>query len=102
MNKKQTDPFKNLVLDEYEKEIEKELEKGHFKRSDDFEERKKLFEEAAKRHVELQKSKSITLRINQKDLIRLKAKAKREGIPYQTLISLLIHQYAEGKTSVEL
>jgi predicted DNA binding CopG/RHH family protein len=96
------DPFKKLVLDDYEQEIERELEAGHYVRAENFQENKKLLEEAAARHLELQKSKSVTLRLNQKDLIRIKAKAKREGIPYQTLISLLIHHYAEGKTTLKL
>jgi predicted DNA binding CopG/RHH family protein len=34
----------------------------------------------------------ITLRIAQQDLIRLKAKAMREGMPYQTLIGSILHK----------
>jgi len=45
----------------------------------------------------LQKSKPVTLRINQFDLIRVKAKAKRKNIPYQTLLGFLIRQYAQGE-----
>jgi predicted DNA binding CopG/RHH family protein len=36
----------------------------------------------------------ITIRVPQTDLARLKAKALREGIPYQTAINALIHKYA--------
>ena len=36
----------------------------------------------------------ITIRVPQADLARLKAKALREGIPYQTAINALIHKYA--------
>ena len=35
----------------------------------------------------------ISLRVPQGDLTRLKSRALREGIPYQTLINSLIHKY---------
>ena len=57
-----------------------------------------MMEEAAARWLEFQESKSITLRVKKKDLIRLQAKAARNNMPYQTLINLLINNYAEGKT----
>lgn len=91
-----------VPLDDYEKELEAFLNEGKFQRAENFEETKKMLEEAAKRHVELKKSKSITLRVKQEDLIKLKARAKREGIPYQTLISMLIRQFAEGKTTIKI
>jgi predicted DNA binding CopG/RHH family protein len=34
----------------------------------------------------------ITLRIAQQDLMRLKAKAMSEGMPYQTLIGSILHK----------
>ena len=34
--------------------------------------------------------------------MKLKAKAARNNIPYQTLIGLLINHYAEGKTKLTL
>ncbi|GEM_PF-624249 len=99
---KKFDPFKNLVLDEYEREIEEALERDEYRPSKDFQETKLFFEEAAKRHIELQESKSITLRVKKRDLIKLKAKAARNNIPYQTLIGLLINGYTEGKTRLTL
>lgn len=45
---------------------------------------------------------SNILRVNIEDLIKIKAKAKRNGIAYQTLISLLIRQYIKGETEVIL
>ncbi len=35
----------------------------------------------------------ISLRVPKRDLTRLKSRALREGIPYQTLINALIHRY---------
>ncbi len=102
MKNKKNNPFENLILDEYEQEIEDALERGEFLSEPDFEDTKKMFEEAAKRHIELQESKSITFRIKKRDLIKLKAKAERNNIPYQTLISLLIKNYNEDKTKLTL
>lgn len=36
------------------------------------------------------------------DLVKVKAKAIRNGIAYQTLIGLLIRQYVKGETEVNL
>ena len=39
------------------------------------------------------KTKNINIRINEFDLDQLKQKAEDEGIPYQTLISSVLHKY---------
>ena len=102
MQKQKFDPFNNLVLDKYEQEIEDALAKGEYINDPDFSKNKKLFEEAAENHIQLRQSKSITLRVNQEDLIKVKAKAKRRNVPYQTLINILINQYAKGKVDLIL
>ena len=43
-----------------------------------------------------QERKAITLRLQNRDITRLKSMARRKGIPYQTLISSILHQYANG------
>lgn len=89
-----------IVLDKYEQEIENAMEKDQFVKAGNFQQTKKLFAEAAKTHKELHKTKRITLRVKQEDLIKVKVKAKKNSIPYQRLISALIHQYAEGKMNL--
>lgn len=42
----------------------------------------------------MQKPQSINIRVAQRDLARIKALAAEQGIPYQTLIGALIHQYS--------
>lgn len=42
------------------------------------------------------KDKRINIRISEKDLMALQKRAIREGIPYQTLISSLLHKYLTG------
>ncbi len=103
MNKtKKFDPFKNLVLDKYEQEIEEALERDEYVPAKNAGEINKMLDEAVKNYPELEESRSITLRVKKKDLIRLKAKAYRNNVPYQTLISLLIRQYIKGEKEVVL
>lgn len=95
LNKKH---FSEIPLDNYEKELKEFLDRGEFVSDPDFKKNKKKWIEMVKRHLELLETKSITLRINKGDLIRVKAKARRNNMPYQTLIKTLIAQYAKGKT----
>lgn len=98
---KKINPFENLVLDDYEREIEESLDRDEYVPVDN-KEIDKMLDEAAKNYPELEDSKSITLRVKKRDLIKLKAKAARNNIPYQTLINLLINSYTAGKTRLSL
>lgn len=89
-----------IYLDKYEQKLEKALERGEFVRVQDFEKSKKMWEEASKNHIELQRTKRITLRVKNDDLLKVKAKAQKHQIPYQRLINALIHQFAEGLTHI--
>jgi len=42
------------------------------------------------------KDRRITIRLYDHDLKGIQKKAMKKGIPYQTLISGMIHQYVEG------
>ena len=42
------------------------------------------------------KDKRINIRLSSHDLVGIQRKAVQKGIPYQALISGLIHQYVEG------
>ena len=50
------------------------------------------------------KNRSINLRISNFDLEKIKEKANKEGIPYQTLINSILHKYITNqfydKTSI--
>ena len=91
-----------IMLDKYEQRIEDALSKGEYTSASDLEDTKELFRQAAKNYRELQETKSITLRVNKEDLIKVKVKAKRNGLAYQTLVNLLIRQYVKGETEVVL
>lgn len=47
-----------------------------------------------KANYTLKKAKSINIRLPERDLQHLKEIAAEKGLPYQTLISSLLHQYA--------
>ena len=40
--------------------------------------------------------KAITLRLQARDIERLKVIARQRGLPYQTLVSSVLHQFANG------
>ena len=44
----------------------------------------------------LRKDKRVNIRISEKDLLALQKRAVRQGIPYQTLISSVLHKYING------
>jgi len=43
--------------------------------------------------AQARKNRSISLRISNFDLDKLKEKASNEGVPYQTLINSILHKY---------
>lgn len=83
---------KYYELDPEEEEILKAFEEGTVVRVKDFAKQKKLLEQAARNT--LNKTKNINIRLSERDLYKLKAKATREGIPYQTLVSSVLHKFA--------
>lgn len=42
------------------------------------------------------KNKRINIRITERDFLSLKEKSQIEGIPYQSLISSILHKYING------
>lgn len=42
------------------------------------------------------KDKRINIRISNRDLTAIQAKATQEGIPYQTFVSSILHKYISG------
>lgn len=40
--------------------------------------------------------RAITLRLQERDIERLKVIARRKGLPYQTLVASVLHQFANG------
>ena len=80
-------------LSKEEKEILKDFEAGEFK-SVLTPRRKKTLQAAAEETFK--KDKRINIRISSRDLESLQRRALEEGIPYQTLVSSVLHKYVSG------
>jgi predicted DNA binding CopG/RHH family protein len=87
---------KVAYLDKDERKLARSLENEEWV-SDLTKKEKKQYQEYAR--YSLNKKKRINLRMTERDLKKIRAKAVEEGIPYQSLISMLIHKYNEGKIS---
>ncbi len=73
-----------------EKELLDSINKGDWKSVEDIDAEKAKLMKAAK----LKKDARINIRISSKVLELIKKRAAEEGMPYQTLISSLLHKYA--------
>lgn len=93
MMKKKRDVF-DVKLDPEEQEILESVERGEWKTVDNFEEEAAFARKAAANF--LRKDERITLRLSSGDLDRLKQKAAYKGLPYQTFIASVLHEYAAG------
>jgi predicted DNA binding CopG/RHH family protein len=82
-----------VKLDAEEKEILRDFEAGKFK-SVFTPQRKKQLAKAAEETFK--KDKRINIRISSRDLDAIQRQALREGIPYQTLVSSILHKYISG------
>lgn len=85
----------NYELDDYEKEIEEALEKKWPKSVPNAKKEIARYRGYAK--AMLDKTKNVNIRISEGDLYQIKSTAAQQGIPYQTLLSSLIHQYSRGR-----
>lgn len=84
-----------LDLDKEEQEIETALGAGKMKSVPNV--KLEIARIQAVARESLDKTKNINLRISQGDLWKIKAIAAEKGIPYQTLMASLIHQYSTGR-----
>ena len=81
-----------MKLSNEEKEILNAFEKGSLKSIPNLKREIERHRKYAKNT--LVKNKRINIRIFERDLIRLQRAAIKEGIPYQTLISSILHKHA--------
>ena len=81
-------------IDQEEEDLMESIERDGWRPVKDLDpEREKAI--AAARNT-LKKDKRINLRLSQRDYHQIQIRAIEEGIPYQTLISSLIHKYLNG------
>lgn len=81
--------------DDYERDLLKAIEStSKFKRPKNH---KQMMIDAKKTAANTSlKNKSINIRISEKDLVKLKESSVSTGIPYQTIINMIIRKYNKG------
>jgi predicted DNA binding CopG/RHH family protein len=81
-------------IDQEEKDLMESIERDEWQPVNNIEQEKEKAIAAARNT--LKKDKRINLRLTQKDYRQMQIKAIEEGIPYQTLISSIVHKYLNG------
>lgn len=86
----------NIKLDSYEQEIEAALPESldELLMTENLDEELSFAKEAASNY--LRKNKKINIRLTNHDMEGLRRIAVREGLPYQTLISSILHKYVSN------
>lgn len=82
--------MKYFDLDKEEEKLLEDYETNKLTQVRSFVSQKNSLQEAARNT--LSKTRNINIRLSERDLQRLKAKAAREGIPYQTLAASILHR----------
>jgi predicted DNA binding CopG/RHH family protein len=86
--------MKKIILDKEEKDILESYECGEWESVKNPKKEITRLREYARNT--LQKDKRINIRMSSKDLDQVQLIAVQEGIPYQTLVSSIIHKYVSG------
>jgi predicted DNA binding CopG/RHH family protein len=81
-------------LNHEEMELIESFEQGEWVSKAHLEERKQQLQEIAKNTLN---HKQVNILIQERDLTAIQTMASQEGIPYNTLISNILHQYISGK-----
>ena len=84
---------RTMKLDKEEREILDAIERGEFKPVP-------MLKKELARHAKIAratltritKNKTISIRISEHDLVRIKQRAAKEGLPYQTFITSTLHK----------
>lgn len=81
-------------LDQEERGILASLERGEWKSVRDAKVLRRYVESARRT---LRKNRRINIRLSQYDLDALQMRALQEGVPYQTLVTSVLHRYVSGR-----
>ncbi len=82
-------------IDSEEKEILEAFESGKLKKSKNI--KKQIEQHKAVAKATFKKDARINIRLSSRDLRSLQAKALMEGMPYQTLVSSVLHKFLDGQ-----
>lgn len=91
--------MKKYKLDQEEQNLLDSFEKGEWKSVENLDLEVKRHREYAKNT--LKKDKRVNIRISSKDLEEIQTLAVEDGIPYQTLMSSILHRFVNGRLTDE-
>lgn len=91
MTKKHIPP---VQLDAEEQELNDSIERGEWTSVENIDTEKAFAKAAAENYF--RKDARVNIRISSHDLDRLKQRAAYKGLPYQTFIASVLHEYAAG------
>jgi predicted DNA binding CopG/RHH family protein len=86
--------MRNQTLDREGKDILESFERGEWRPVRD--RQAEIARLGAAARATLRKNRRINIRLSDRDVIGLQAKAAEEGMPYQTLIASVLHKYLTG------
>jgi len=90
-------------LDEYETELIEAVESDDFLPGPIDPERKNLLQTSAAKTIdEIDTKRQISIKISERDLIRIRQRANAVSIPYQNIIQSLLRKYASGEIRLEI
>jgi len=87
--------MKELNLDSEEMELLESLESGEWTSVEHLDDALLSHQSTAKNTIK--KDKRVNLRMSSKDLEAIKTYAVEEGLPYQTLMSSVLHKFITGR-----
>jgi predicted DNA binding CopG/RHH family protein len=86
---------RTTTLDADEKELLDSVERGEWKSTGAGKRERTRYSRSAR--ATFRKDRRLNIRLSSKDLEAIQKRALAEGLPYQTLISSLLHKYASGR-----
>ncbi len=87
--------MKRLKFTKEEREILAAYDRGQLRSVKNLDEEIKRLQQYARNT--LSKTRTINIRLSEPDLQKMKAIAVEKGLPYQTFIGSILHQYSSGK-----
>ena len=90
--------MKNLNLDDFEQDILSTVESGEWQSKGDIKARLAELQGFLKH----EKKKAVSIRLPENDLYELKRKSLENGVPYQNIIQILVHQYTSNKIHLDV
>jgi predicted DNA binding CopG/RHH family protein len=90
--------MKNLNLDDFEQDILDSVENNEWQSKGDIKARLTELQDFLKN----ENKKAISIRLSENDLYELKRKSLENGVPYQNIIQILVHQYTSNKIHLDM